>query len=287
MVEAVRDELINMLREIGVSCTRPVTAYIIGGGVLMIRGLKASTKDIDLVLAVEEDPSDLIMTLGELGFRVNARGAERTIPSPHGRYQGFLVDLFMGRICDGLRLTDTMMARAEEVLTAGPIKFMMLSKEDIFLLKSITERDRDLREMIDLLRSGLDGRTILDECMIQDGLESLPAPRSWMHYLAVRLGEMEEAMGAAIPWRREASRSAELRTGSWIVLYKIREGHVTAGAISEVIGIDKRYVRQYLALLEKEGKVLADRSRRPVRYRPTFTSPAACSSRSVHGEGQV
>lgn len=38
-----------------------------------------------------------------------------------------------------------MRARAEEVLTAGPIKFMMLSKEDVFLLKSITERDRTCR----------------------------------------------------------------------------------------------------------------------------------------------
>lgn len=177
-----------------------------------------------------------------------------------------------------------MKARAEEVLTAGPVKFMMLSKEDVFLLKSITERDRDLQEMVDLLRSGLDGRTILDECMILDGLESLPPPRSWMHYLAVRLGEMEKAMGAAIPWRKEAYRSAEARTGSWLVLFKIQEGHVTAGAISDAIGIDKMYVRQYLALLEKEGKVIADRSRRPVRYRLTFTSASTGLDRPVQTE---
>lgn len=123
--------------------------------------------------------------------------------------------------------------------------------------------------------------------MIQDGLESLPAPRSWMHYLAVRLGEMEETMGAAIPWRKEAYRSAELRTGSWIVLFKIQEGHVTAGAISGAIGIDKGHVRQYLALLEKEGKVIADRSRRPVRYRSTFTGSAAGSDRSVQSKEQA
>lgn len=46
MIETARDELIGMLGEIGMSCTRPVTAYILGGGVLMMRGLKASTKDI-------------------------------------------------------------------------------------------------------------------------------------------------------------------------------------------------------------------------------------------------
>lgn len=72
-VETARDELIGMLGEIGMSCTRPVTAYILGGGVLMMRGLKASTKDLDLVLAVDEDPADLIKALGELGFLVNAR----------------------------------------------------------------------------------------------------------------------------------------------------------------------------------------------------------------------
>ena len=130
---------------------------------------------------------------------------------------------------------------------------MVLSKEDLFLLKSITERDRDLQEMADLMRSGLDGRIILDECNVQDRLEAQPAPRSWMNYLAVRIGELEEAMGAVIPWRKEAIRSAELRTGSWMALIKIQEG----------------YVRQYLALLEEEGKVTADRSRRPTQYRAT------------------
>ena len=94
-------------------------------------------------------------------------------------------------------------------------------------------------------------------------------------------------MGAAIPWRKEAYRSAELRTGSWIVLFKIQEGHVTAGAISGAIGIDKGHVRQYLALLEKEGKVIADRSRRPVRYRSTFTGSAAGSDRSVQSKEQA
>ena len=269
MVEAAYDEIINMLREIGSSCQKPVTVYIIGGGALMMRNLKASTKDLDLVLAVSEDAMDLIETLGELGFRVNSRGAGRTVPSPHGRYQGFLVDLFVGRICDCLMLTNSMRGRAEEVLTAGKARFMMLSKEDLFLLKSITERDRDLQEMADLMRSGLDGRIILDECNVQDRLEAQPAPRSWMNYLAVRIGELGEAMGAVIPWRKEAIRSAELRTGSWMALIKIQEGHVTVGEISAAIGIDQRCVRQYLALLEEEGKVTADRSRRPTQYRAT------------------
>lgn len=134
MAEAAREEMLEMLRTIGISCTRPVTAYILGGGALMMRGMKASTKDLDLALAVTEDATGIIEALGELGFRVNVRGAERTVPSPSGKYKGFLVDLFVGRICDGLMLTDGMRGRAEEVLTAGHVRFMMLSKEDIFLL---------------------------------------------------------------------------------------------------------------------------------------------------------
>lgn len=129
--------------------------------------------------------------------------------------------------------------------------------------------------MADLLRSGLDGRTILDECTVQDGLEIPPTPRSWMNYLAVRLGELEEAMGTVIPWRKEVIRSAELRTGSWMSLFKIQEGHVTVGAISAALGIEQRYVRQYVALLEREGKVTADRERRPVQYRTICSSDSA------------
>ena len=275
MAEAAREEMIDMLRAIGLSCRKPVTVYIIGGGALMMRGLKASTKDLDIAMAVSTYATDLVEALGSLGFRVNVRGVERAVSSPLGRYRGFLVDLFVGRICDGLMLTDSMRGRAEDVLTAGPVKFMMLSKEDIFLLKSITERDRDLQEMADLLRSGLNGRTILDECAIQDSLEALPTPRSWMNHLAVRLEELQETMGAVIPWKKDAIRSAELRTGSWMALFKVHEGHVTVGAISAALGIDQRHVRQYLALLEKEGRVAADRGGRPVRYRASGSVDAA------------
>ena len=119
--EAAREEMIDMLRAIGLSCRKPVTVYIIGGGALMMRGLKASTKDLDIAMAVSTYATDLVEALGSLGFRVNVRGVERAVSSPLGRYRGFLVDLFVGRICDGLMLTDSMIGRAEDVLTAGPV----------------------------------------------------------------------------------------------------------------------------------------------------------------------
>jgi hypothetical protein len=121
MAEAAREEMIDMLRAIGLSCRKPVTVYIIGGGALMMRGLKASTKDLDIAMAVSTYAIDLVEALGSLGFRVNFRGTEHTVSSPLGRYRGFLVDLFVGRICDGLMLTDSMIGRAEDVLTAGPV----------------------------------------------------------------------------------------------------------------------------------------------------------------------
>ena len=50
-----KEELDDWLAKVGASVVKPVNAYMIGGCALSFKGLKAATKDIDIILASQED----------------------------------------------------------------------------------------------------------------------------------------------------------------------------------------------------------------------------------------
>jgi hypothetical protein len=67
----------------------------------------------------------------------------------------------------------------------------LASREDIFLLKSVTERDKDLDDMLVLYLRGLDGRTIIRECGLQSGEHVENEKLIYEAFLAVKLEGLE------------------------------------------------------------------------------------------------
>ncbi len=162
--------------ELAKSAKGSVTLYMFGGEAMRIRGLKRATKDVDLVVKEAEEFVSLRNALTSMGYRPLGEDeiseADRKL-DPSGIFvkNGYpRVDLFVRRICNAFLLSDSMRKRCE-AKERGNLALCILSNEDVFLLKSITDREGDLYDMIELAKTrGFDWRIVLDELHNQEGI---------------------------------------------------------------------------------------------------------------------
>jgi len=82
---------------------------------------------------------------------------------------GFQCDVFYRQVCQGLVLTPRILGRAERYGRFGNLSISLMSPEDLFLFKSITERELDLDDMRILVESGVNWDVIFHECQKQSG----------------------------------------------------------------------------------------------------------------------
>lgn len=178
------------------------------------------------------------------------------------------VDIFVKTVCHKLFLSNGMKGRSEFHGDMGHISLYICSREDIFLLKSVTERNRDLDDMVVLYRKGLDKDILISECRVQDDYDNLNRGRIWEAYLTTKIEEMEEKFGISIPWKNEIRRMAGLKLGRKMVLELVGEGADTVRDIAFRLGLDQADVRIYVRSLEMSGDVVLDRTVRPNKIRP-------------------
>lgn len=190
-VELGSSEIAELFETAGRLCPIKIPAYLIGGGAMIFRREKLSTKDVDIVLLTEGHARELEAVFNKMGMKVNSRLRDELQINVDALQRPW-VDLFVGRVCGGLHLTESMKQRSEHIADYGNISLFMLSREDIFLLKSVTDRLRDLYEMRTLFLEGLDEKVLFAECDIQDRLEPDDQPRVWEAYLLVRMDELEK-----------------------------------------------------------------------------------------------
>ncbi|NJF25169.1 hypothetical protein [Thermococcus sp. Bubb.Bath] len=155
----------------------PVGVYLIGGGNLALRGLKSATKDIDIIVLGREQFSlmqNLLETpLPKLPVYLGQYRSQWDYDlGMSARYvhplHGFSLDVFVKRVLNKLYLSESMVSRAEvpgEFSSHELFRIHLVSKEDIFLFKSVTsmERVRDLEDLIALVETGLDYEIIINE----------------------------------------------------------------------------------------------------------------------------
>jgi hypothetical protein len=78
-------------------------------------------------------------------------------------------DIFVRVVCRALRLDDRMLGRAKFHARLGKLKLYLMAAEDIFLFKSITDREGDLEDAALLARKGLvDWDVVLEELKQQE-----------------------------------------------------------------------------------------------------------------------
>ena len=202
-----KDDLERALLEMGDALADHVKAYLIGGCAMMLYNAKLATKDIDLVLSSADDAESIVHALLKSGFKVVVPREDvycrlgTAIMMEDQR--GMRIDIFVETVCRKIKVTSGMVARSKLHSSYGKLEMNLISPEDIFLFKSVTEREGDLDDMARLAERGLDWQTILEECAFQSGDVILEG------YLAVRLQELEEQRGIVSPIKAELEKITE------------------------------------------------------------------------------
>ena len=145
----VIEELFN---EINKMMHKKVYLYIIGGAALLQRGMKDATKDIDIVVETKQDFIEFQKVLEEFGFTPQIPGKEYTHMNLSQIFQksDFRIDLFEKEVCGRFSLSQDMTKRANNVIDLNYISISLCSNEDIFLFKTMTERDGDIDDCISI-----------------------------------------------------------------------------------------------------------------------------------------
>ena len=181
----------TICKEIGSELEKEINIYVLGGVVLMKENLKPSTKDIDVVLSSTEDYKEFISSLESLGFQLKRVEGEYLKFKFSGIYENgdLRFDVFDKEVCEKLSLSEKMIKRAELWFSVKKLKVFLLSLEDVFIFKSLTEREGDIADSVALVRRGLDWKIIEEE--IKDQIEKHDK-QIWITYFAERFVVLKE-----------------------------------------------------------------------------------------------
>jgi len=191
------------------------TVYMIGGGALMKRNMKAQTKDIDIVVDSKEEFFIMQNALCSAGFKATLPTEEYnrlTISQIMIRGE-FRVDLFCKMVCGCFSLSDGMKERSvrDDILLKNTDLFVC-SPEDIFLFKTMTERGGDYDDCANIIRKkdDIEWQVILNEARKQSKI----GQAVWITWITNRLEEFAEK-GMNIPILDEMIKLADEHIEEW------------------------------------------------------------------------
>lgn len=187
----------DLFGEIGTALHAETRLYVIGGAVLVRRRLKNATKDIDVIVSTREEFSGIENALKGLGFtaaKLTSRYNKMNLSHILAR-DDFRIDLFEKVVCSKFHLSKAMAKRAEKVYDKNKLSVFLCSNEDIFLFKTMTEREGDLDDCVALAKTGLDWGAMLDELKTQVRESGNDV---WITWIGERL-ELLEDRGLEIP----------------------------------------------------------------------------------------
>lgn len=184
------------MKEVGAALPIRVDAWDIGGAPMVFRGLKAGTKDIDLVVDTNEARDAIGEALKKMGYQSMWDMPEhRGMEGVFLRKQGHVgVDVFVRQIMRKFCLSEGMKVRADPLRQFGNLVVSDCANEDIFLLKSLTHRPDDDNDVLVLAGTGLNATWMREELALQKRLSD----EVWSEVVYRELGEIEQRTGVAI-----------------------------------------------------------------------------------------
>ncbi len=144
----------NLLRLIADYLDKDIECIAIGGTAMMFLGYKNTTKDIDLVFKNREDRDVFIRAIERLGYvktsvklvyKKNPQTTNKPILYTRGeeRFDMFVRDIFGFEI----DFKSEHITQRRDFIGKKELIVYVLNKEHIILLKSITNRDKDIEDM--------------------------------------------------------------------------------------------------------------------------------------------
>ena len=186
-----------LFKEIDKVMHNKIKVYTIGGAVLLEQGLKVTTKDIDIVVATKNEFIELQHSVQKTGFKPQIPGKEYSRMNLSQLFQkgDFRIDLFEKKICGRFSLSKGMMERARKVISLDHIEVYLCSNEDVFLFKTMTDRDGDLTDCESIVSAAVDWDIIINELKSQINKSKQDV---WITWVGERLDILEDR-GMVIP----------------------------------------------------------------------------------------
>jgi hypothetical protein len=187
----------ELFKEINKVISNKIKIYTIGGAVLLEQGLKITTKDIDVVVETKNAFIELQNSLKKIGFESQIPGKEysRMNLSQIFQREDFRIDLFEKKVCGRFSLSKEMMKRARKVINLNHIELYLCSNEDVFLFKTMTDREGDLTDCESIVSAAVEWNTIIDELKSQINMSKQDV---WITWVGERLDILEDR-GMVIP----------------------------------------------------------------------------------------
>ena len=262
------DSLRRGLEALGEQLETPVDVYLLGGGNLILRGLKDSTKDVDLVVEDGQTFFAVAETLQDQGYeeRGDLEAAYTQLdPSLVLEKEGFpRWDIFVETVAGQLQLTGAMIGRCDHSVEYGNLHVHLLSLTDIFLFKSITEREGDLEDVALIgKQADLDWDEIFEEIKTQEARTE----QFFSFAVLDTLDVLDERHDIVAPIT-ERLVSYCLENALLVSL----ETPKTIENIREELDFPDHQIYNKLRKLEEEGEITVDRSGRLNTYQRTESS---------------
>lgn len=196
-----KQELDNLLLEVGENIERPLKIYMIGGCALSFKGLKEATKDIDIIVANLEDFNVFDKSMKKSGFESMSERETEFYLTALAVYkkEESRIDVFLKQVGKMIFLTKSMIQRSKKYKEYGNIKVYLISDEDIFLFKTMTSREGDIYDCDRIMRGNLDYNIIYEEIVKQSKEEG----KRWFFWVYESLCRLENHNSINLPIKKK------------------------------------------------------------------------------------
>ncbi|MCA2004106.1 MAG: hypothetical protein LDL06_05020, partial [Candidatus Nitrosotenuis sp.] len=162
-------------------------------------------------------------------------------------------DVFTRKVCGKLEIDGKMQSRAAFYRSFGNLDVYLMSGEDIFLFKGMTERTADLDDMRIFVERGIDWDVIKDACFSQK------KSALWADFLGGKLLDLKERYGIDAPIIKDMLDKADMdlleRAFRRIIGDREMNFSEIAKAVKERYRYSESWARKQIQVLEERKKV--------------------------------
>jgi len=223
----------------------------LGGAAMAKLGIKASTKDVDLVFRSPKDLEAFEAALAAMGAKQIREPISRS-ERPGARHlwetpdrMGW--DLFVDNVL-GFQFSDADYASSDRWIVEGDVEYRRLASDLVFVMKAFTPRTRDIGDMASLLSSGAATARGVQR-LVQERIDRSPE-REWLSRFYHGVQDMADQEGIDVRWVEQFEDEAALATAAPLVLSWLAEKEMTIDELSTRLRESNDATR---ALLERMG----------------------------------
>ncbi len=184
-----KEELENLLVKISSKIKKQIKIYMIGGRALSFKGLKTTTKDIDLIVTSKEDFDVFDNSMRENSFEPDSERESDFYATALAVYRKdeSRIDVFLKQVGKMIFLTKSMISRAEKYKKYNKMDVYLISNEDIFLFKTMTSREGDIYDCDRIMRRKINYAILYNEIVEQSKEEG----KKWFFWVYESLCRLE------------------------------------------------------------------------------------------------